>query len=159
MVNPFFEGLPGNHEDSIPQPIREEDIPAVARFDKLSFGAGRAELIRYLVNEFPRKSYMIKRNNEIAGYALGRKGNKYHRIGPLSASSPGDARTLMIQALRNLNGEAVVIDILEDKSELPDWLGTLGFIKKRYFTRRFQYTNPFPGNVNVQYLIAGPEFG
>lgn len=159
IVNPLFEGLSVTNSDTLPQKIRKEDIPAIAALDKRAFGTDRSVLIQYLVNEFPEKSWMIKRNNDIAGYALGRKGNKYHRIGPVSASSLEDARILINHALRNLNGKEIVIDILEDKNELTDWLGTLGFTKKRYFTRMFHNNNPFPGKVNLQYLIAGPEFG
>lgn len=159
MVNPSFEALPEDYVDVSTQLITEEDIPSVVLFDKLAFGADRSLLIKYLVNEFPEKSYMIKRNNEITGFALGREGNKYHRIGPLSASSPEDVRILISHALRRLKGKAIVIDILENKSESIEWLSALGFTKKRFFTRMFQTENPFPGEVSLQYLIAGPEYG
>lgn len=159
MVNPSCEALSIDDADVSPQLIKEEDIPSVVLFDKLAFGADRSLLIEYLVKEFPEKSYMIKRNNEIIGFTLGREGNKYHRIGPLSASSPQDARILIGHALQKLAGKAIVIDILEDKSESIGWLSALGFTKKRFFTRMFQTENPYPGKVNLQFLIAGPEYG
>lgn len=159
LVNLSFEGLQVIKNEITPQLVEKEDIPAIIEFDKLTFGADRAGLIQYLVNNFPQKSWCIKQNHEIAGYALGREGNRYHRIGPVSAQSSAYAKILIGQALGNLSGKPIVIDILNEKKELIDWLYSLGFIEKRYFTRMYQYKNPFPGRFDLLQVIAGPEFG
>lgn len=159
MVNVLFQGIDITDSIMFPQLIKAEDIPEIIQFDKLAFGSDRTQLILTLLRDFPEKSWLIKRNNKIAGFALGRMGNKYHRIGPLSAYSSADTKILISQALHDLTGQPVVIDILESKNELVDWLSSIGFKKQRYFTRMFLKNNSFPGEIRFQYLISGPEFG
>ncbi|VAW15310.1 hypothetical protein MNBD_BACTEROID01-496 [hydrothermal vent metagenome] len=142
-----------------PERIQEEDITAVIAFDKHLFGADRSQLIRSLINDYPEKSWLIKRGSQISGFALGREGNKYHQIGPVSALSAGDAQILLAGALKYLSRQSVVIDILDDKQELAEWLSSAGFVKQRGFIRMFRKNNPYPGEVSLQYLISGPEFG
>jgi len=143
----------------MPELIKEEDIPAIIAFDKLAFGADRSVLIRYLITNFPGKSWFIRRNNKIAGYVLGRTGNRYHRIGPLSTASPAEAKILMRHALDQLSGLPVVIDVLHDKIDLISYLSAAGFTEKRYFIRMFRHNNPYPGRRDLLHVIAGPEFG
>lgn len=142
-----------------PERIQEKDITAVIAFDKHLFGADRSQLIRSLINDYPEKSWLIKRGSQISGFALGREGNKYHQIGPVSALSAGDAQILLAGALKYLSRQSVVIDILDDKQELAEWLSSAGFVKQRGFIRMFRKNNPYPGEVSLQYLISGPEFG
>ncbi len=159
MVNNLFRGIAVSATENIPQLVTNADIPEIIQFDKLAFGSDRTQLILSLVKDFPEKSWLIKRDNNITGFALGRKGNKYHRIGPVSALTAEDAKILISRALNDLHGQPVVMDILDSKKELADWLGLMGFVKLRYFTRMYLHNNIFPGKVNFQHLIGGPEFG
>ena len=159
MVNTSFEGLPNTDFESVPRKVQEKDIPAIIEFDKRAFGVNRTHLIQSLVKDYPEKSWMIKRDNKIAGFALGRTGNKCHRIGPVSAQSLKEAQILITYTLKNLSGQPVVIDIPEFKDELIKWLISAGFVKQRHFTRMFQNSNPIPGQESLQYVISGPEFG
>ncbi|NOY95301.1 MAG: hypothetical protein GXO81_02775, partial [Chlorobi bacterium] len=159
MVNNPHEDFSLESRGIAPESIREEDIPAVIAFDKHVFGADRSQLIRSLINDYPEKSWLIKQGSQISGFALGREGNKYHQIGPVSALSAGDAQILLAGALKYLSRQSVVIDILDDKQELAEWLGSVGFVKQRGFMRMFRKCNPYPGEVPFQYLISGPEFG
>ena len=126
---------------------------------KLVFGANRAQLIKYLVREYPGKGVLLKRNDRITGFALGRDGNKYHQIGPVVASNSADARILITNALKKLINQPIVVDVLRDKEDLIDWLSSIGFIEQRYFIRMYKKENTFPGITSNQYLICGPEFG
>ena len=112
-----------------------------------------------MLNEFPGKAWLLKQNNRITGFALGRDGNKFHHIGPVSASTTNDAKSLVTKALNNLTNKPVVVDALHDKGDLQNWLNSIGFIKQRTFTRMYKKENPFPGITGKQYLICGPEFG
>lgn len=159
MVNTSFEST--MHEDLqlIPQTIQQQDIRMIIEFDQLSFGSGRTQLISSWVNDYPKKSWMLKQNNHILGFALGREGNKYHHIGPVSANTSDHAKLLIVHALKELSGQAIVIDILEDKQDLTDWLTSIDFMTQRTFMRMFLRNNPFAGDNNFQCLISGPEFG
>jgi GNAT superfamily N-acetyltransferase len=142
-----------------PERIQVTDIPAVVAFDETVFGANRKQLIEYLVKEYPHKSWIIKRDNKIAGIALGRDGNRFHHIGPVLAANTFDAKILITAALKKLHHQPVVLDVLCDKDELSVWLHSVGFIQQRQFTRMYKNQNPFPGLPNNQFLICGPEFG
>ena len=65
----------------------------------------------------------------------------------------------LTNALESLNDKPVALDILMDKEDLIKWLETRGFVKQRHFVRMYLKNNPYPGIVNNQYLISGPEFG
>jgi GNAT superfamily N-acetyltransferase len=145
--------------DIMSQGVQKEDIPAIVDLDKNTFGADRSQLIKALIFNNPEKCFVIKDKDRISGFALGRKGNRFHHIGPVVASSVFDAIQLILHALNELRGQSVVIDILKDKNELYLELLSLGFEKQRNFSRMYLHSNLYPGDINHQYLICGPEFG
>ena len=116
-------------------------------------------MIESLIKGFPGKAIRIERNGTLSGIALGREGYKYHHIGPVMATNTDDSKVLISQALNSLVGQAVVVDVLCDKEELVAWLRTIGFVEQRKFIRMYKHINPFPGAVDKQFLICGPEFG
>lgn len=146
-------------DNALPEPIQSNHIEEIIAFDELVFGANRTQLIESLIKEYPRKAWALKRNNSIAGFALGREGNKYHQVGPVFASNSNDVKLLIRKALKDLAKQPVVVDVLCDKEDLINWLNSIGFITQRHFVRMYRKENPFPGLINKQYLICGPEFG
>jgi len=141
------------------QPIQSQEIRNIIEFDKLTFGANRGELLESLINNSPDKAWMIKRNNSVAGFVLGRVGRKYNQIGPVMASDTNLAKALISKMLKESERKPLVVDVLNDKVELMHWLTSLGFSSQRSFMRMYQRINPFPGTIDNQYLICGPEFG
>ncbi|MDP9230777.1 MAG: hypothetical protein M3O67_08910, partial [Bacteroidota bacterium] len=109
--------------------------------------------------EYPGKAGLVKQNNRITGFALGREGNKYHQIGPVVASNIADAKILITKALEKLTNQPIVMDVLCDKEDLFIWLNSIGFIRQRHFIRMYKKENTLPGIPGKQYLICGPEFG
>jgi len=160
MINPSITNFRANNEiDILPEPILPKDVQEIAALDKSIFGANRLSLIEYLVKEYPDKAWLLKRNNKIEGFVLGRDGNKYNHVGAVTASTTFDAQILISKALENLNDQPAVADVLNDKDELIKWLHSVGFLMQRQFLRMFKEKNPFPGIINKQHLICGPEFG
>jgi GNAT superfamily N-acetyltransferase len=160
MTNTSVKNLSSaDDNDIIIEQVQLKDIPEIIALDELVFGANRTRLIEYLVKEYPNKAWMLKRNNSIAGFALGREGNKYHQIGPVMASNTSDAIMLITKSLEKLTNQSVVVDMLCDKENLFNWLESIGFIKQRHFIRMYKKENPFPGVIDKQFLISGPEFG
>jgi hypothetical protein len=143
----------------LPECIEPDLLTKIIDFDENIFGVKRSALIKYLLSEYPQKAWMIKRNDSVAGIALGRAGHKYHHIGPVSASNINDAKSLIAPALKKLKDKPVAMDVLADKKDLITWLSSIGFIKQREFVRMYKKENPFPGKNENQYLICGPEFG
>lgn len=136
-----------------------KDIQAIIEFDKQIFGANRKQLIEFLLNNYPDKARMLRQNGQITGIALGRMGNRFHHIGPVLASNSEDAKKLIAKSLEGLDNQPVVVDILDDKKELMNWLNSIGFSRQRYFVRMYKNENIYPGLPKYQYLICGPEFG
>lgn len=160
MTNLSVQHLPsGADNDIMPEPVQLKDIPEIITLDEMVFGAGRTQLIKYLVSEYPGKAILLKRNNRITGFALGRNGSKYHHVGPVVASGMADAKILITNALKKCTDQPVVVDVPCDKEELLIWLSSIGFIKQRHFIRMYQNENTYPGMTGNQYLIGGPEFG
>jgi predicted GNAT family N-acyltransferase len=148
-----------NDEKIFAECIEPKTLREIIDFDEYIFGVNRSSLIKYLLSEYPQKAWMIKRNNLIAGIALGRAGNKYHHIGLAFAHNFNDVKILVASAASKLKYQPIVVDVLFDKKDIISWLSTNGFVEQRKFMRMYKGENLFPGNVGNQYLICGPEFG
>ena len=139
--------------------IKEENFAEVLKLDRAIFGADRSYLLMNLLNNYPAKAFYLKKGNNPEGFVLGRDGTKYHYIGPVCALSHSSARDLMSKTLESINNQPVAVDVLEDKEDFIIWLESIGFMKQRQFLRMYLNRNPYPGMVDTQYLISGPEYG
>lgn len=159
MTNTMVKELTDVEVDTVPERIQPDDLPEIIGLDELTFGTNRGQLIRFFLNRYPAKGWVLKRDKKISGFVLGRDGNKFHHVGPLVAKTTKDAKILVSKALSSLVDQPVAVDILGDKDSLIELLKTIGFIEQRKFIRMYKDVNPFPGLVDQQYLICGPEFG
>jgi len=159
LVTGSMKNLSFKDDTVFAESIQLKDIEEVIAFDEHVFGTNRRPLIKSLIQRYPHKAWLLKRNNSIAGFALGREGNKYHQVGPVVGSTINDVQILIRKALKKLNNQPVVVDVLCDKEDLINWLTSIGFTMQRHFVRMYKKENSFPGVVNEQYLICGPEFG
>jgi predicted GNAT family N-acyltransferase len=160
MINSSIKSFPfANDKNYLIESIQTKDINAITDFDEAVFGANRKTLIEYLTKDFSHKAWLLKRNDKLTAFALGRDGNKYHHIGPVIGETIHGAKILISKALKDLNDQQVVVDVLNDKNELINWLQSLGFIKQREFIRMYKNENPFPGLTGKYLLIGGPELG
>lgn len=142
-----------------PEHIKEENFSEVLKLDRAIFGADRSYLLMNLLNNFPAKAFYLKRGSNPEGFVLGRDGTRYHYIGPVCALSQNSARHLMEKTLESLINQPVAVDVLEDKEDFIIWLESIGFVKQRQFLRMYLNRNPYPGMIDTQYLISGPEYG
>ncbi len=140
-------------------PMEEHHVPEIVDLDASVFGTRRDQLIDYLNQSSPQTAFVMMRHGKVVGFSLGRKGTRFHQIGPVMALSVQDAMQLMLNCIKNLAGQPVVIDLLANWNELQHQLENLGFVQQRYFVRMYKDKNPFPGTANNHYLICGPEFG
>ena len=146
-------------DDILPEPIQSKHVQETIVLDESVFGANRTRLIESLIKQYPHKAWLQKENNSIAGFVLGREGNTYHHVGPVFASTTNDAKMLIRKALKELTHQPVVMDVLCEKKDLINWLNSIGFTMQRRFVRMYKKENRFPGIINKQYVICGPEFG
>ena len=159
MTTPDLQKV-SNHKEQDPiLPALENNIPEIVKYDMEVFGASRDTLLSMLIKNNPKMAWLLKKQNQAVGYALGRPGSRYTQIGPVFAQSANDAKALMANALKDFAGQPVVVDVPEYQQALKDWLLSLGFTVQRPLTRMYLKSNCFPGDIGKQFLIAGPEIG
>ncbi len=158
MVNTSVANISIHHVD-LPRQALSKDLSAIISLDETVLGTKREKLVAYYMQQYPGKAWMLEESNGIEGFALGRTGYRYHHIGPIVATTASQAILLLKQALAQLSGQPVVIDVPVDKKEVIQMLQELDFVKQRQFTRMYRNKNPFAGKVNRLFAIAGPEFG
>jgi ribosomal protein S18 acetylase RimI-like enzyme len=159
MTNPSFRSFDKEKFDLVPKPLHPKNLVEIIKFDKNVFGADRIYLLKTILHNNPGKAFLLKQNARISGYIMGRIGVRSNYIGPVFALSTHEAEVLISEALKSLNNQPVTLDVHEDKIELIKWLESIGFIRQRQFVRMYLKYNPFPGQVENQYLIIGPEYG
>ena len=142
-----------------PENIDKENVSEATKLDRKIFGADRHNLLMRIVSENHGRAFILNKANNTEGYVFGRAGSRFNYIGPVGALTQDYARYLISKALISLNKQNFAIDILADKVDLISWLESIGFVKQRHFVRMYLKSNPYPGMVNNQYLISGPEFG
>ncbi|MFH0759754.1 MAG: GNAT family N-acetyltransferase [Bacteroidota bacterium] len=135
------------------------DLPDLAGFDQHVFGADRSLLIHLMVESYPELAWLIREDNKIVGFCLGRRGVNFTQIGPVYASADQVARSLIRSAVNSITGKAAVMDIPATQTTTIQWLEGCGFATQRPFDRMYLNTNPHPGITERQYLICGPELG
>lgn len=159
MTNVSVKNMRVYNDNVLPEEVQKSDLAAIIQMDKHVFGADRSGLIKWLVNEYPHKAFVLKRNGVVAGFVLGRDGINYNQVGQLAALTTADAQTLIAKAFSVLENKPVVVDVPCDKTSIISWLQSAGFMQQRSFVRMYQNENVFAGLPENQFLICGPEFG
>ncbi len=141
--------------------INRQALPAIAQYDQERLGVDRSLLLSYLLAQAPGTSYQLIIDNRLCGFVMQRAGSRYTQVGPLVADSEENAKMLLARILEDINRRShpVVLDILQDKKTLIDWLRLWGFSEQRSFIRMYYGGHPNPGNMSSMYLISGPELG
>ena len=143
--------------------IGNGDVARVAKFDRQHFGASRDALIETLVSNDPSRAWLLNGTDALEGFALGRLGNCFHQIGPVTAVRSEDACLLAAAAISTLQGAAVVIDVPDHQTGFIEWLRGLGFTEQRPFVRMSKHRRGIEVDESTpplhQFAICGPEFG
>lgn len=147
------------HHDGLSRQASSKHFPRIVSLDETALGIEREKLIAYYLQQYPGKAWVLEGDNDIDGFALGRAGYRYHHIGPIVAATTAQAILLLKQALAQLSGQPVVVDVPVDKKEMIQMLRELNFAGQRQFIRMYRDKNPFAGNISKLFAIAGPEFG
>jgi GNAT superfamily N-acetyltransferase len=106
------------------QPLRLQDIQALADFDAPIFGADRAGLFQALLTDFHDRGFAVyDASGDMAGYLFA----KTRRLGPWAARSPQAAESLL-QAALTLTYKGVPLVIAPGTNQAAsDLLGRYGF--------------------------------
>jgi len=140
-------------------PMGDDELGSVMGMDIPVFGADRSGILRNMYKRNPEYAFCRKENGSIKAYCLGRSGSQYEHIGPIIAEGTPYASDVLAAVIESLGSKDAVIDVFADK---PDWIALLeesGFNKQRSFTRMCRGNLHYPGIIEKQYAIAGPEIG
>jgi GNAT superfamily N-acetyltransferase len=159
ITNPAVTQISMGNHDYRPEQVTIDDVDEISDLDQVVFGADRSDLMSWLFNDSPELAWLIRENDAIVGFCLGRKGLNFTQIGPVHARSDDEAKAIIQSAINQISGHAVVIDLLTDKTGIEAWLRKHGFTTQRPFERMYLNHNPHPGIVEKQYGISGPELG
>ena len=149
--------MPNSILSSTATPLLPADLPEVIAFDRQVFGVNRAVLLERLFLEYPLLAFKMTQGNRITGYCLGRDGYKYQQIGPVVASSSGDAVALFSAAARP--GRALVVDSIDAHHDFVTFLTANGFAPQRPLLRMYKGINDSPAQVPGYFAIPGGEYG
>ncbi|HEY0666697.1 MAG TPA: GNAT family N-acetyltransferase [Sphingobacteriaceae bacterium] len=139
-------------------PVTADVLKEIIGLDSTAFGAERENVLHYLLDTAPQYAYYLEKKGKITGYCFGRPGTAAHQIGPLIAENTADAKTLLLNALQSCPS-SVILDVFEENSEWIEELKSLKFEYERPFIRMYLGELKHPGNIEMQYAIAGPEIG
>jgi predicted N-acetyltransferase YhbS len=141
------------------RPMTEDDLPAVAVFDRQVFGADRRVTLGWMFEGAPEYAWIIEERGQIVGYTLGRRGFNFESLGPIIAHDQQTARRLVSACMNRQAGKPFIIDASHYETGWRSWLESVGFREQRPFTRMFYRDNPYPGLPPKQFGVLGPEFG
>lgn len=146
---------PGQHV----QRLMPETLSRLASLDKKVFGADRMPVLHHLRNSAPEYAWYIEQDQEITGYCLGRRGSTFEQIGPIVAYKLEDARDLLLAATGAAPHKFFVVDAMTANKPWLDILQSIGFTSQRSLIRMYRENLFHPGIPDIQFAIAGPEFG
>lgn len=141
------------------RPITDDDIPRLLAFDRNVFGADRAALLESVRSRAPQLAFLNEEAGVLAGYCMGRVGDRFTHIGPVVANDIRVAQKVCGAALHQAAGRPLIIDALSDKHRWTAWLREIGFREQRPLIRMYRGLNTSPGLIENQFGILGPEFG
>jgi ribosomal protein S18 acetylase RimI-like enzyme len=133
------------------------DLDAVAALDHRAFGTERRAVIARLIERAPQLA-VVGWTPGSAGFLLGRFGHTATQLGPVVASEPAVALSMIDYAVARAPGP-FVLDLVDLRPGLRAALEGRGFTPQRTFSRMvYRRAEPF-GDPNFAIAIAGPELG
>jgi hypothetical protein len=140
--------------------VRPEDLPELVAFDSDSFGAGRARVLRSLVEGDPLHSFMAKREG-LLGYIVCRRTQIGYWMGPWVSSDAGVSEELLVVALNSFDEPNPMLrfGFPSPNEEMRKLMREKGISFKGKSIRMVLGKDSFGGNPENVYGIAGPEKG
>ena len=139
--------------------LEARDRPAVLALDLEAFGADRARAIAWAHERGPALAWCALDEDGIAGYCLGREGDRAVHIGPVVARTAQTARDLVARASGSVPGRELMLDVSPSPPEWAAALHTLGLREQRPFTRMYRSGAAPPGRPDLTFAVFGPELG
>ncbi len=139
--------------------VEQEDLEALANWDRTQAGIERKEMLRYLCTNRPDLAFLEETlGGIISGYIMGRDGDRATQLGPLVASNPVSAGRLLRTALGKA-GSPVYVDAFTENQPHLETDNPVTWTLERPFFRMIHAAASAPGDPPSLFLAAGPELG
>ncbi|MGA2682690.1 MAG: GNAT family N-acetyltransferase [Candidatus Bathyarchaeia archaeon] len=124
--------------EGLPRVTRQQ-IKAIEKFDRQSFGGDRQKLLESIILEKGNLSYFKSEENEVAGYVAATVYEKMVWIGPLICreGKVDVAISLLRTVLSNVAGKSVYLVLPRKEAALADMLFSAGFKEDFSVSRMF----------------------
>jgi len=137
-----------------------EDLPAVAAYDTPIFGAERKSVLEAWRRDWAEMAVVARdAKKRVLGYALARRGMKFHQIGPVAGVSEAVNEALLMVLLERLSGQKVVVDFVTANAWAAPIAKRCGLTHQRPFIRMALGKNTSPGKRETLLAICCPELG
>jgi predicted N-acetyltransferase YhbS len=150
-VSDVAEGAP-------PDPLTNQDLPAVCALDKATVGCDRSRLLARLHKEAHPGAYVVRMGHDVAGFVFVRAGTRATHIGPWIAVSPTSAQELLVGALHHLRGQPVFVDVPQPNQQAVALIQSAGLTPQRALMRMCR-GQPIVERVDCLWAGSGPEKG
>jgi ribosomal protein S18 acetylase RimI-like enzyme len=160
IVTPGHDGMvEGFAESSGIRPVEGADLERLAAWDTIHSGCERGAMLQYLFSSRSDLAFMeVAVDGALAGFIMGRAGDRRTQLGPLVAVNSETAVRLFAAALAE-EGGPVYVDAFDERQPLLAADAAFKWSCERTFKRMVLGNDPLPGNPPDLYLAAGPELG
>ena len=145
FANIRFQGKGGGPMPDTPGIVPLKTIPRdqFLTYDRPFFPGNRAEFISSWITQPCSTALGFVQGNELKGYGVIRECRQGHKIGPLFADTPDQARTLF-QALKSkvADGDSIFLDIPKTNPHALELVNSHNMVP--VFETARMYTGPFP---------------
>jgi len=137
--------------------LQDKHWSAIARLDDQAFGADRLELLKLFARD--GLSAVVEASDGVQAYGFARTGFHASFVGPVVATRPQAARSVVESLLADLPEGNIFWDILPDNTAAAQLAESLGFAVARRLMRMYLGRRAHPGETNMVYGAAGFEVG
>jgi GNAT superfamily N-acetyltransferase len=139
-------------------PAGVDDLPGIGAYDAPRSGLQRETVLAGLRARAPALAHLARHSDgRLAGYVLGRDGQRAAHIGPVVADEPAIAMALIAQAAGGTGGQ-VIIDVPDHHASVGAWLAAEGAAATRRYMRMLRGAAPVVQLASHVLAITGPEF-
>jgi len=159
MAGPAAEPGRARATTTMTRSVAAGDLEAILGLDREAFGADRSRVIRWAWSQAPALAWCALEEGQLAGYCMGRHGDRAVHIGPVVARSLPVARALVGNAAASVTGRDLMIDVPVHPPAWAASLQDLGLREQRPFTRMYRAGARPPGRPDLILAAFGPELG
>jgi GNAT superfamily N-acetyltransferase len=154
------------------RPLTASDLKIIIERDSEAFGGTRGAVLDWAFHGAPQYAYVVRSDNGLIHYCLGRQGRLFDQIGPVVAGHENIANALVNAALAAAGDRPVAVDAFDSHTAFSAGLRSRGFFIQRPLIRMCRTaesareggpgpafaTHDVPLRRSNEFAIFGPEF-